>query len=76
MTGFEMAIPAFGLAFGVLNADLFSIFGLEMRACVTAQNSARNTLLLVTSHSDWNSIMGGTIGFPDCGGSDMEANAR
>ena len=68
MTGFKMVI--------VVNTDWFSILGHAMRACVTAQNSARNTLLLVTSHSDWNSIMGGTIGFPDFSGSDVDANAR
>ena len=53
-TGFEMVIQAFGLVFGVVNMDQFSIFGLAMRACAAAQNSARNTPLLVTLHSDWN----------------------
>ena len=76
MTGFKMVISEFGFVSGVMNTDQFSIFGLAMRACVTTQNSARNTPLLVTLHLDWNSIAVGTMGFPDFGGSDMEANTR
>ena len=76
MTGFEMVTPSVGLVFGVVNTDQFSIFGFAMRACVTAQNFARNAPLLVTLHSDWNSIIGWTIGLPDFGWSDMQANAR
>ena len=71
MTGFETVIPAFGLVFGVANTDWFSMFGLAMRACVAAQNSARSTPLLVTLHLNWNSIVGGTIPFLEFGGSNM-----
>ena len=69
MTGFEIFTPAVGLVFGVVNMDQFSILGLAMRACATAQNFARNTPLLVTSHSDWNSIdIGFTVAMAPNGG--------